>query len=118
LTPLKAAELAAAHQLKIYTIGIGADEMVVRSLFGSRRVNPSADLDEKTLKAIADTTGGRYFRAHNTEELNQIYQILDQLEPTEKDKQYFRPKSELYFWPLALSLVLATFLAVSRLRRS
>lgn len=116
LSPLKAAEIAAQHHLKIYTIGIGADEMLVRSLFGTRRVNPSADLDEKTLKAIADITGGRYFRARNTEELNQIYFILDQLEPVEKDKQFFRPKSDLFYWPLAISLALAGFLAASRLR--
>ena len=116
LTPLKAAEIAAQHQLKIYTIGIGADEILVRSLFGTRRVNPSADLDEKTLQAIADTTGGRYFRARNTEELEQIYQILDQLEPVEKDKQFFRPKAELFYWPLTISLALASLLALSRLR--
>ena len=118
LPPLKAAELAAKHQLKIYTIGIGADEMLVRSLFGTRRVNPSADLDEKTLTAIANTTGGRYFRARNSEELEHIYSILDQLEPVEKDKQYFRPRSELYYWPLALAVLLTAVLAVNRLRWS
>lgn len=118
LMPLKAAELAAQQHLKIYTIGIGADEMLVRSLFGTRRVNPSADLDEKTLQAIADTTGGRYFRARNTEELNQIYAILDQLEPVEKDKQYFRPKAELFYGPLAVALILTALLAASRLRSS
>ena len=106
VSPLKAAELAANEQLKIYTIGVGADEMLIRSLFGSRKVNPSKDLDEKTLKAIAEKTGGRYFRARNTEELGEIYQILDELEPVEKDKQYFRPRKELYFYPLALALFL------------
>lgn len=116
LSPLKAAEIAVEHHLKIYTIGIGADEILVRSLFGTRRVNPSADLDEKTLQAIADTTGGRYFRARNTEELEQIYQILDQLEPVEKDKQFFRPRSELYVWPLAFSMAFTALLAVGRLR--
>lgn len=116
LTPLKAAEIAAEQHLKIYTIGIGADEMLVRSLFGTRRVNPSADLDEKTLQAIADTTGGRYFRARNTEELNQIYAILDELEPVEKDKQFFRPKAELYPWPLAMALLLTAGLVGYRLR--
>ena len=55
--PLKAADLAASEGLKIYTIGVGADEMMVRSLFGNRRINPSADLDEKTLTAIAQKTG-------------------------------------------------------------
>ena len=54
VTPLKAAELAAVEKLKIYTIGIGADEIIVRDFFGARRVNPSQDLDEKTLKAIAE----------------------------------------------------------------
>lgn len=115
VTPLKAAELAASNQLKIYTIGIGADEMIVRSFFGSRKVNPSRDLDEATLKAIADKTGGRYFRARNTQELNKIYQILDELEPVEKDKQYFRPKTELYHWPLAVALLLAGIISISRM---
>jgi len=115
VTPLKAAELAADNQLKIYTIGIGADEMIVRSFFGSRKVNPSSDLDEKTLKAIADKTGGRYFRARNTQELNKIYQLLDELEPVEKDKQYFRPKTELYFWPLAFALLFASMISIARI---
>ena len=115
VTPLKAAELAASNQLKIYTIGIGADEMIVRSFFGSRKVNPSRDLDEATLKAIADKTGGRYFRARNTQELDKIYQILDELEPVEKDKQYFRPKTELYHWPLAVALLLAGIISISRM---
>jgi len=114
VSPIKAAELAAENQLKIYTIGIGADEMQVRSFFGSRTVNPSRDLDEKTLTAIADTTGGRYFRARNTQELDKIYQLLDELEPVEKDKQYFRPRSELYPWPLGLALGLAAIICLSR----
>ncbi len=118
VSPLKAAELAAENQLKIYTIGIGADEMLVRSFFGSQKVNPSQDLDEKTLTAIAEQTGGVYFRARNTDELNRIYQLLDQLEPVEKDKQYFRPRSELYYWPLAGALLLAAAIALSRVRLS
>lgn len=116
VSPIKAAELAAENNLKIYTIGIGADEMVVRGFFGNRRVNPSRDLDENTLREIAEKTGGRYFRARDTEELSNIYQILDQLEPIEKDKQYFRPKTELYFWPLSLGLILAAIICIARLR--
>ena len=114
VTPFKAAELAAENGLKIYTIGIGADEMIVRSFFGNRKVNPSQDLDEQTLKAIAEKTGGRYFRARNTQELDKIYQMLDEMEPVEKDKQYFRPKNELYFWPLAAALLLASIISISR----
>ncbi|UOA09498.1 VWA domain-containing protein [Methylobacter sp. S3L5C] len=118
VSPLKAAELAAASQLKIYTIGIGADEMIVRSFFGNRKVNPSRDLDENTLVKIAESTGGRYFRARNTDELDNIYMLLDKLEPVEKDKQYFRPRSELYYWPLSLALGLSAFICLSRVRLS
>ena len=108
--PVKAAEMAAAEGMTIYTIGVGADEMLVRSLFGVRRVNPSADLDETTLKAIADKTGGKYFRARDTAELQKIYKILDGLEPVVKDTQSFRPRSALYPWPLGIALVLASIL--------
>jgi len=118
VSPLKAAELAAANHLKIYTIGIGADEMIVRSFFGNRKINPSADLDEKSLIKIAESTGGQYYRARNTEELNNIYMRLDELEPVEKDKQYFRPRSELYYWPLSLALGLAAVIALSKVRLS
>jgi Ca-activated chloride channel family protein len=110
VSPLKAAELAAANHLKIYTIGIGADEMLVGGFFGYRKVNPSADIDEPTLIKVAESTGGSYYRAKNLDELNNIYMRLDELEPVEKDKQYFRPKRELYFVPLAIALVLAGLL--------
>jgi Ca-activated chloride channel family protein len=105
--PLKAAELAAQRGVVIYTIGIGADALTVRSLFGLRQINPSADLDEKTLTAIADMTGGRYFRARDTEEFAQIYALLDELEPAESDERGFRPVKELFHWPLAAALVVA-----------
>jgi Ca-activated chloride channel family protein len=116
IAPLKAAELAAKEKLKIYTVGIGADEMIVRSFFGARKVNPSKDLDEKTLTAIADTTGGRYFRARDSEELNTIYRLLDQLEPVQKDRQYFRPQQELFYWPLAAAMLLACAIYLRRVR--
>lgn len=115
--PLKAAELAAQIGLKIYTIGIGADEILRRSFFGVRRINPSQDLDEKTLTAIAEKTGGRYFRARNTEELQQIYELLDQLEPVEQETQSFRPTRSLFHWPLAIALSLITLLFAYKLWR-
>ncbi|MGR9107593.1 MAG: vWA domain-containing protein [Gammaproteobacteria bacterium] len=115
VSPLKAAELAADEGLKIYTIGIGADEMVVRDFFGSRRVNPSVDLDEKTLNSIAEKTGGRYFRARDTQELQSIYGLIDRLEPVEKEKQFYRPKVALFYWPLGLALLLVFGFAMIRL---
>jgi len=113
--PLEAAELAAKEGLKIYTIGVGADEMIVRSFFGQRKVNPSVALDEATLQAIAERTGGRYFRARNTNELERIYEILDELEPVEQDVKKFRPRKSLYYWPLSLALLLASLLLLLRI---
>lgn len=114
--PLKAAELAAKEGLTIYTIGIGADEMRVNSLFGSQRVNPSVDLDEKTLGAIAQATGGKYFRARDGKQLDQIYAMLDALQPVVQDKQTFRPQHALFYWPLGMAMLFAGLmtLAVAR----
>ncbi|MCS5564887.1 MAG: VWA domain-containing protein [Methylococcales bacterium] len=113
--PIKAAELARKQGLKIYTIGVGADEMVIRDFFGARRVNPSAELDEDTLREIADRTGGRYFRARDIAELENIYLLLDQLEPVEKGQQFYRPRKDLFHWPLGLALGLTILFALARL---
>jgi Ca-activated chloride channel family protein len=107
LDPRKAIDLAAANHVRVYTIGIGADALRVNSLFGSRIVNPSADLDEAMLKRMAEATGGRYFRARNSDELADIYRSLDQLEPVADSKQSLRPVDELYWMPLAASLAFA-----------
>lgn len=110
IEPLKAAELGKRAGVTIYTIGIGADTMVVQSLFGPRRVNPSSDLDEKTLKDIATTTGGQYFRARDSKELESIYSIIDRLEPVVADSRYYRPHQPLFYWSLGISLLLAALL--------
>ncbi|MDJ0882462.1 MAG: VWA domain-containing protein [Gammaproteobacteria bacterium] len=117
VSPLKAAELAASNGLKIYTIGIGADEMIRESLFGRQRINPSQDLDEKTLTAIAEATGGLYFRARDTAELDRIYQRLDELEPVEVDKKTLRPVQSLFMWPLGFVFLCSLLLAGLLLRR-
>jgi Ca-activated chloride channel family protein len=117
VTPLKAAQLAASRGLKIYTIGIGADEQIESTWFGLRRTNPSAQLDEKTLRAIASLSGGRYFRARDTQELAKIYDLLDELEPLPRDTQSLRPVKALFIWPLVFALALATLLVVPRLWR-
>ncbi len=106
IQPLKAAELAAQEGLKVYTIGIGADEVYRRTLLGNRRINPSLDLDEATLKKIAEMTGGRYFRARNTKDLNNIYAILDELEPLAKEDEFYRPTQTLFYWPLTFAMLL------------
>src|SRR5690606_34319566 len=113
--PLKAAELAAQRNVVIYTVGIGADALMVRSLFGLRQINPSADLDEKTLTAIAGMTGGRYFRARDTQEFAEIYRILDELEPAEAEAEGYRPVKELFHWPLGAAAALAFVAALGAL---
>ena len=93
--------------------GVGADEMRLPSIFGvfgSRVVNPSAELDEDTLTAIAEATGGRYFRAQNTAKLVEIYEIIDAMEPIEQDAETYRPTAALYHWPLAGGWLIIMFL--------
>lgn len=111
--PLQATEFAAREDMTIYTVGVGADEMLVRDFFGQRMVNPSADLDEDTLRAIAERTGGAYFRARDAEALAQIYERLDELEPVESDQESVRPVDELFFWPLAAAAAIVLLTAAA-----
>ncbi|QYK03845.1 vWA domain-containing protein [Shewanella zhangzhouensis] len=112
ISPDKAAAIAAERKVTIYTIGVGADVMERRSFFGRDRVNPSMDLDEAQLQRIADTTQGKYFRARSSEDLAAIYQEIDKLEPVSRDTQSFRPKQELFFYPLALAFLLSLLAAL------
>ena len=108
--PLKAADLAASLGVRIYAIGVGADNMMP----GPFRLLSSAnsELDEASLRAIAQKTGGRYFRARDTHSLQQIYRLLDEIEPVSEDEQSYRPVEELYAWPLALALLLSLLAAL------
>jgi Ca-activated chloride channel family protein len=107
--PQKAAELAAQAGVRIHTIGVGGDP---RSAFGlTLGRNP---LDESTLQAIARTTGGRYFRARDVDDLQAIYAMLDELEPVESDHARYRPVDELFEWPLTAALLLSAAAAAGR----
>lgn len=107
--PMKAADLAAQEAIKIYTIGVGSSARE-RRIFGLRL--GSSDLDESTLNAIASKTSGRYFRARDIQELQQIYALLDEIEPVSDEQQSFRPVKELYHWPLAIALFLAMLISL------
>lgn len=117
--PAAAAKLAAENHITIYTIGIGADELIIPgpfgTSFGARRVNPSQDLDEESLQNIANTTGGRYFRARNPEELAGIYALLDELEPVADKSQTYRPQRSLFYWPLCAAFLMSIFMALRSL---
>ena len=98
--PLSAARFASAEGITIHTVGVGADEEVASRWLGTLRSRARTGLDESTLQAIADMTGGRYFRARDTAELEEIYRLIDALEPIGDDDEVFRPTRELFHWPL------------------
>ncbi|HEX5961706.1 MAG TPA: VWA domain-containing protein [Rhodanobacteraceae bacterium] len=105
VTPLDAAKLAKAAGVRIYTIGVGSDAQAI-SAFGMQLPVPDNQLDAQVLTRIADATGGRFFRAADTDQLAQAYQAIAALEPLAQGKSLFRPDREWYPWPLGLALLL------------
>ena len=111
ISPEQASEAARAFQIKIYTIGVGGKgkaPFLVDGFFGKQMVYQNVDLDEETLKKIANITGGKYFRATNTKALEEIYKEIDKLEKTEVDLKRFMEYEERFagFVNLALILIL------------
>lgn len=106
LAPLKAAELAKGDKIKVYTIGLGSetDPRAFNDIF--LNMNPSADLDEETLKKVAKMTGGQYFRATAPDSLHAIYATINKLETLPQEAATIRPQQAYYPWPLALALFL------------
>lgn len=115
--PREAASLAAAHDLRIYTIGIGSDGGGRSGLLGALARGPSSDLDEQTLTAVAEATGGRYFRARDPGELAEVYSTIDALEPIEQDAERVRPTKALFHWPLGLAFGATLLLLALHSRR-
>jgi len=116
IQPLEAARLAARVAVRIYTIGIGGGPAGIRTPFGML-LKPGTDLDPATLQAIADTTGGRYFQATDTVQLEQVYDELDRLEPSIRDVRSYRPLQSLYHWPAGAALCISIILIVTSLPR-
>ena len=116
--PLSAARFAAAEGITIHTVGVGADEEVASRWLGAVRSRARSALDESTLTAIADMTGGRYFRARDTAELEEIYRLIDELEPIAGGGEVFRPTRELFHWPLGCSVALFALVALLGIARS
>jgi len=100
--PERAAELARDLGVRIYTIGIGAASGQANHL---GLYSASGGVDEGTLSAVAETTGGRYFRAQDTQQLMEIYASLDALEPGTDRSRPLRERSPLQPWLLALALI-------------
>jgi Ca-activated chloride channel family protein len=110
---VEAAKQAAKNNIKIYTIGIGADQMTKRGFFGDQTINPSADLDEASLTEIANLTGGQYFRARNQQDLQRIYDTINQLQPVDSEFLEFRPEQNLFYWPLSIAMAILLIVTIS-----
>lgn len=113
LDPRKAARIAADEGVRIHTIAFGGDGTM--SIFGLRVPMPGDDgMEEATLRDVAATTGGRFFRARDTDELAGIYAEIDRLEPIARPGRAVRPRIERYAWPLGGALVLGLLVAWRR----
>ncbi len=110
LSPRIATELAVQKGIKIYTVGVGTHGevpfLIKDPVFGERYVYQQVDIDEDALKDIATKTGGLYFKAENTEGLQQIYDTINTLEKTEVKTQTFAEYNELYRYLLIPAFIL------------
>jgi Ca-activated chloride channel family protein len=105
MSPEGAAKIAKELGIKVYTVGIGAREFLIRSLWGTQRIK-NTELDEPLLEYIAKETDGQYFRAGDIEEFNKIFDMIDQMEKSEVEGRNFYEKQELYENILKISLII------------
>jgi Ca-activated chloride channel family protein len=112
IAPLTAAEIAKSFGIRVYTIGVGTEGMApvpVQTPYGTRYQNAKVEIDEETLKQIADATDGSYFRATNNEKLREIYIEIDKLEKTKIDVKEYSKKEEEYMRFGLLATILFLF---------
>ena len=124
IDPITAARIAATYNIRIYTVGVGAQGEApypVQTPFGIRRQMISVDLDEKGLTQVAEMTGGKYFRATDNRTLKAIYKEIDQLEKTKIEVTAYKRYSELYGgWLIAglLAMFVEVGLSMTIVRRN
>jgi len=110
ISPLAAAEAAKVMGVKIYTVGVGVRgnaPIPIRDAAGNTRlITVKVDVDEKTLQAVADATGGKFYRATDTDSLQKIYEQINRFEKTAQTVQKFERTEELYPWALIPSLAI------------
>lgn len=124
IDPLTAAEAAKSLGIKVYTIAAAKTGQVpvpVTDLFGNAQVSyQESQIDEQTLRQVAETTGGRYFRAEDTQGLREIYDAIDKLEKSQVEVQVFNQVEELAGWlmvPALLVLLVELVLSQTIFRR-
>ncbi len=101
----EALDLALKNNVKVYTIGVGAESNTNQDFFGMQFMAAGSDLDEKTLQYIADKTGGEYFRAKSTLDLQNIYNMINKLEKSADKSVSIRPQMELFYIPLLIGML-------------
>lgn len=109
IAPVTAAEIAASFGIRVYTIGVGTmGEALfpIQTYLGIEYVNMPVEIDEASLKQIASTTGGQYFRATDNNSLHKIYEEIDQLEKVKMKVESFTQKEELFPPYLLVALIL------------
>ncbi len=110
IDPRTAAEIAAARGVKVYTIGVGGREpapfIIDDPIFGKRKVYQRVEIDEALLKEIAETTGGRSFRAENLDALDRIYAEIDGMETSTVRMHRYDDFHDRYLWLLIPGVVL------------
>ena len=117
IDPLTAAELAKTFNIRVYTIGVGTKGMApfpVKTVFGVTRQQVPVDIDENTLKSIAEMTNGQYFRATDNKSLKAIYKEIDQLEKTKIQVNEYSKKNEEYLPFALIALALLTIEIILR----
>ena len=116
LEPAKAAQIARDAGVRIHAIAFGGEGGGALSVFGFSLPTGGDEVDEAGLQKIAQLTGGRFFRARDTEALAGIYAEIDALEPVKRQGQAVRPKIERYPWPLGLALAVGVLALLLRRR--
>lgn len=123
LSPLKAAEVAKAFDVKVYTVGAGSRgkaPFIVETLLGKQVIYEDVQIDEETLKKIATTTGGDYFRAEDRDALQKVYSQIDELEKTEITMESYMEYNERFgalVLPAIVLLLLEIVLLGTRFRK-
>lgn len=123
IDPLTAAKAAKAVGVRIYTIGAGSEGTIMQeqnTIFGKRFVPVKVEIDEETLREVANITDGQYFRATSEEKLESIYEEIGEMEKTEiKVREYvdYEEMFASFLWPGLFLLMFEVILANTRFRR-
>jgi len=119
IDPMTAAQIANEFGIRVYTVGVGRNGTApfpVQTIFGIQYQEMPVEIDEATLKSIADLTGGKYFRATNNNKLIEIYKEIDKLEKSKTEVKKLSKKEEQFFiFVLAASILMVIVVVIKYL---